>query len=581
METVGPNGPAQVGPFRVLALLGQGGMGRVLLGVAPDGRPAAVKQVHAEFAEDDGFRIRFRREVEASRRVSGGYTAAVIAADPEAETPWLASQFVPGPALNEALRAVGALPEESVRRLAAGLAQALVDVHRAGLIHRDLKPSNVLLAEDGVRVIDFGIARAAESQDTKLTRTGAMIGSPGYMSPEQVEGRELTPASDVFSLGATLVVACTGRPAFTGESLPRILFNVLHAEPDLSGVPDGLRPLLAACLAKDPAARPTPQEVLAAVGRLAPSTRPWPEAVHGLLAAQGAEIARLLGTDASAAVRPVPASAAVRPVPAVGGAFGPAEPPAAPVPAVGEAPTATAFGPAEPSAAPVRRRRRGRRIVLTVGAIVLALAGVAGGLVATGVVNLDSVFPEPVPTPGNVPLSQVKDKYTAVAPTCADARRVTVPPEFSAPWGNPGTWEATDSHGKHPEKGCQWNSRSGDQLDVDWDVYPSLPGGLTGAERAKEHFEALYVGGHTRVSDPGFAEEAFWLPKKYLDEENCVFYVRDVNLNVFIAVKGSSYPKGRCEELTRTMAATAVQVAQFVSVNGTSPEVSPTQPAFR
>lgn len=304
MEDLGPYGPAQVGPFRVLAVLGQGGMGRVLLGVAPDGRAAAVKQVHAEFAGDEGFRVRFRREVEASRRVSGAYTAAVIAADPEAETPWLASQFVLGPALNEALRVVGALPEESACRLAAGLAQALVDVHGAGLIHRDLKPSNVLLAEDGVRVIDFGIARAAEGQDTKLTRTGAMIGSPGYMSPEQVEGRELTPASDMFSLGATLAVACAGRPAFAGESLPRILFAVLHAEPELSGVPLGLRPLVAACLAKDPAARPTPQAVLAALGRIAPAARPWPEAVHGLLAVQRAEVARLMG----AVRRPCPHS---------------------------------------------------------------------------------------------------------------------------------------------------------------------------------------------------------------------------------------------------------------------------------
>ncbi|MFE6054015.1 serine/threonine-protein kinase [Kitasatospora sp. NPDC056446] len=563
METVGANGPAQVGPFRVLAVLGQGGMGRVLLGVSPDGRPVAVKQVHAEFAEDEGFRVRFRREVEASRLVSGGYTAAVIAADPEAETPWLASQFVPGPALHEALRTVGALPEEPVRRLAAGLAQALVDVHRAGLIHRDLKPSNVLLAEDGVRVIDFGIARAAEGQDTKLTRTGAMIGSPGYMSPEQVEGRELTPASDVFSLGATLAVACTGRPAFTGESLPRVLFAVLYAEPDLDGVSAGLRPLLAACLAKDPAARPTPQQVLAAVGRVTPSARPWPEAVHGLLAVQAAEIARLLG--AAAPVPPVPASA---------GSAATSGMPTAPA-------AAEPLGPTEPHPAPVRRRRRGLRIGLVTGAVVLALAGVAGGLVATGVVDPESLFPEAVPTPGNLPLSQVKDTYAAVVPTCADARRMTVPPEFSTPWGNPGTWEYTDSHGKVPEKGCQWNSRSGDQIDVDWDVFPSVPGGLTGAERAKEHYEALYLGGHTRVADPGIAEEAFWLPAKSLDQDSCVYYVRDVNLYVFIAVKGSSYPKGRCEDLTRTMAGAAVKLARDVSEHGASPDMSATTPAFK
>ncbi|MFE5585803.1 serine/threonine-protein kinase [Kitasatospora sp. NPDC056531] len=548
----------QVGPFRVLAVLGQGGMGRVLLGVSPDGRTAAVKQVHAEFAEDDGFRVRFRREVEASRRVSGAYTAAVIAADPEAGTPWLASQFVPGPALNEALAAAGALPEEAVRRLAAGLAQALVDVHGAGLIHRDLKPSNVLLAEDGVRVIDFGIARAAEGQDTKLTRTGAMIGSPGYMSPEQVGGRELTPASDVFSLGATLVVACTGRPAFTGESLPRILFNVLHAEPELSGVPEGLRPLVAACLAKDPAARPAPQQVLAAVGRIAPSTRPWPEAVHGLLAAQRAEVARLLGAAAPAAGESGYSPAAVESLPTV----------------------AADAAPTEPQPAPVPRRRRGRRIALVVGAVVLALAAVAGGLVATGVVNLDSVFPEPVPTPGNVPLSQVQDRYARVVPSCADAAKVTAPPEFSKPWGNPGTFETTDRDGKLPEQGCEWNTRSGDQIQVDWDVFPTVPGGRTGAERAKEHYEALYMGGHTRDSGITFAEEAFWLPSKYLDESNCVLYVRDVNLYVFVAVKGTTYPRGRCETMTRTLGESAVKLARTVSANGPSPQGTATAPVF-
>ncbi len=556
MEGLGPYGPVQVGPFRVLAVLGQGGMGRVLLGVAPDGRPAAVKQVHAEFAGDDGFRVRFRREVEASRRVSGAYTAAVIAADPEAETPWLASQFVLGPALNEALRAVGALPEESARRLAAGLAQALIDVHGAGLIHRDLKPSNVLLAEDGVRVIDFGIARAAEGQDTKLTRTGAMIGSPGFMSPEQVEGRELTPASDVFSLGATLAVACAGRPAFAGESLPRILFAVLHAEPELSGVPVGLRPLVAACLAKDPAARPTPHAVLAGLGRITPAARPWPEAVHGLLAVQRAEVARLMGGGVSHAVESAPTQ------------------------------TASALPPStapQPVPAPVRRRRRrrGTRIALAVGATVLALAGVAGGLVATGVVDLEDVFPEAVPTPGNVPLAQVKDKYAPAVPTCADARRVTAPPEFSSPWGNPGTWEATDTYGKYPEKSCQWNSRSGDEISIVWDVHPSVPGGVSGAERAKAHFEGLYVGGRTRVAEPGYAEEAFWLPAKYLSDSNCVLYVRDVNLYVFLAVKGAAYPKGQCEETTKALAASAVELAKYVTVNGASPDMSATTPAFK
>ncbi|MFI6156389.1 serine/threonine-protein kinase [Kitasatospora sp. NPDC051170] len=524
---LGPDGPEWIGPFRVLAVLGRGGMGRVLLGVSQDGRAAAVKQVHAELAEDEGFRARFRREVEASRRVSGAYTAAVIAADPDAATPWLASEFVAGPSLGEALRTAGALPEGSVRRLAAGLAQALVDVHRAGLIHRDLKPSNVLLAADGVRVIDFGIARAAaEGQDTRLTRTGAMIGSPGYMAPEQVEGRELTPAGDVFALGATLAVAATGRPAFTGESLPRVLFNVLHAQPDVDGVPDGLRPLVLACLAKDPAARPTPQAVLAAVGRIAPSTRPWPEAVHGLLAAQEAELAVLMG-----AVTAMKEPVAPEPV------------------------------------------RRPRRAALIAGASVAALAAVAGTLLATGAVSLDSLRPEPVPTPGTTPLSQVADRYRATAPTCEDARAVDTPGEFAAPAGNPPGPPSPDGHATDF---CEWTSRSGDRIQIVWDVFASTPGGETGAERAKDHYEGLYLGGRTR--DPGidFAEEGFWLPAKQLGEESCVLYLRDVNLGVFVAVKGGTYPRGHCEEMTKGLGESAVQVAATVSRDGHAPAPAPT-----
>lgn len=186
MRPLGAGAPAVAGPYRLLAELGSGGMGRVLLGAGPDGRLVAVKQVHARFADDDGFRARFRREVAASRKVSGAYTAAVMDADAEAPTPWLASVFVAGPSLGAAVEALGTLPEETVRRLAAGLVTALAEIHRAGLIHRDLKPDNVLLAEGGVRVIDFGIARAAErGTDTRLTQTGWMIGSPASMSPEQ------------------------------------------------------------------------------------------------------------------------------------------------------------------------------------------------------------------------------------------------------------------------------------------------------------------------------------------------------------------------------------------------------------
>ncbi|MGA5065570.1 serine/threonine-protein kinase [Streptomyces exfoliatus] len=185
------------------------------------------------------------------------------------------------------------LPVPSVRHLAAGLAQALDDIHRAGLVHRDLKPSNVLLAEDGVRVIDFGIARATEGQ-TALTHTGAVLGSPPFMSPERVHGQPLTPASDVFSLGATLFTACTGLPPFHADSVPGTLYKVAHSEPDLSALPPGLREVIALCLAKRVEDRPTPGELLTLIGPVAPTTRPWPEEVHRITTAQRTEIDALV-----------------------------------------------------------------------------------------------------------------------------------------------------------------------------------------------------------------------------------------------------------------------------------------------
>ncbi|GGY32853.1 serine/threonine-protein kinase [Streptomyces tanashiensis] len=295
MELLGEWDAPVVGPYRLVAELGRGGMGRVLLGVTPDGRLAAVKVVRSQFVEDDGFRTRFRREVEASRRVSGAYTAAVVDADADAPLPWLASVFVPGPPLSEVVQSVGVLPATSAVRLAAGLAAALVEIHRAGLIHRDLKPSNVLLAQDGPRVIDFGIARATDGQGgTEITHTGWLVGSPAFMSPEQAEGRELTPASDVFSLGTVLVHACTGQSPFAGPAAPQTLYNVVHTEPDLASLPDGLRGLVARCLAKNPSQRPTPAGILKSLGPIAPSARPWPTAVHALIDTQHAEILRLL-----------------------------------------------------------------------------------------------------------------------------------------------------------------------------------------------------------------------------------------------------------------------------------------------
>ncbi|MEU4820718.1 serine/threonine-protein kinase [Actinomadura sp. NPDC023710] len=320
MRPLEASDPRQIGHYRMLAQLGRGGMGRVLLGSAPDGRLAAVKLVDEQFVHDDGFRGRFRREVRASRRVAGAYTAAVIDADPEAAEPWLASVYVPGPSLHEVVAATGPPAAGSALRLAAGLAAALTEVHRTGLVHRDLKPSNVLLTEDGLRVIDFGIARAVEGEEgTQLTRTGALVGTPGFMSPEQALGRDLTTASDVFSLGSTLVYACTGHGPFHARSTPQTLQNVIHADPVLGDLPDRIREIVSACLAKDPAARPAPAELLRWIGDVPPSARPWPDVVHDAIARQGTEVAWLLQAPQAPAPHvppaPAPTPTAVAPAP--------------------------------------------------------------------------------------------------------------------------------------------------------------------------------------------------------------------------------------------------------------------------
>ncbi|MFC9757778.1 MFS transporter [Streptomyces sp. NPDC056921] len=268
MEQLTAEDPQHIGPYRLIARLGAGGMGLVYLGRSEAGRTVAVKVVQAEHAQHPEFRKRFTREVAAARRVGGTWTAAVLDADTEARVPWVATQYIPGPDLTTVVaKDFGPLPEHSVRTLANRLATALESVHGAGLIHRDLKPSNVLVTVDGPRVIDFGIARAMDSLagDSLHTRTGMLIGSPGFMSPEQVRGLELTAASDVFCLGAVLVYAATGRLLFgaTETGLNAHLFRIAEEEADLTGVPDSLVDLVRACLHKDPAQRPTPADVVA------------------------------------------------------------------------------------------------------------------------------------------------------------------------------------------------------------------------------------------------------------------------------------------------------------------------------
>ncbi|TPQ22085.1 serine/threonine-protein kinase [Streptomyces sporangiiformans] len=258
--------PTVVGPYRLLGRLGSGGMGRVYLGRSAGGRTVAVKIVHPHFALDEEFRARFRREVEAARRVGGAYTAPVLDADPDASVPWVATAYAAGPSLTAAVADAGPLPEHSVRVLGAGLAEALTAVHGLGLVHRDVKPSNVLLTLDGPLLIDFGIARASDGT-ASLTSTGVSIGSPGYMSPEQILGKGVTGAADVFSLGAVLAYAATGEPPFRGDSSAALLYKVVHEEPELDSLAGELRDVVADCLSKDPDGRPSPTALAA---RLAP-----------------------------------------------------------------------------------------------------------------------------------------------------------------------------------------------------------------------------------------------------------------------------------------------------------------------
>src|SRR6059058_2091813 len=256
-----PGDPETIGPYRLRGRLGAGGMGRVYLGLSPGGRAVAVKVIRADLAQDAEFLARFRREVAVARTVSGLFTAPVIDADVDGPVPWLATAYVPGPSLADAVSEHGPLPAASVLALARGLAEALSAIHAAGVVHRDLKPANVLLAGDGPRVIDFGISRAGEA--TALTHAGLVVGSPGFMSPEQAEGREVGPASDVFSLGAVLAFASTGQGPFGSGSTPALVYRVVHNRPDLDLVPAGIRAVVERCLAKDPGARPTAAALLA------------------------------------------------------------------------------------------------------------------------------------------------------------------------------------------------------------------------------------------------------------------------------------------------------------------------------
>ncbi|GGW79901.1 serine/threonine-protein kinase [Streptomyces griseoloalbus] len=367
--------PEYAGHYRLESQLGSGGMGVVHLARSTSGLKLAVKVVHAEFARDPEFRGRFRQEVAAARKVSGAFTAPVVDADPEAGRPWMATLFIPGPTLADQVKRNGPMPPAQLRRLMAGLAEALRDIHRVGVVHRDLKPSNVLLADDGPKVIDFGISRPKDSE--LRTETGKLIGTPPFMAPEQFRRpREVGPAADIFALGSVLVHAATGRGPFDSDSPYVVAYQVVHDEPDLTGIPEELAELVRRCLAKEPEDRPTPDELMSGLRSVAAS----------------------YDTQAF-----IPRQRTAEVVDAVASFGREPEQPSSPSP-----PSSPASG---------RRSRPGRRAVLVGGAVLVAvLSGVVAALQHTGPVTdapgrpsprtapaFDGWAAEPVSTSGGVP----------------------------------------------------------------------------------------------------------------------------------------------------------------------------------
>jgi serine/threonine protein kinase len=345
-------------------------MGRVYLGRSPGGRHVAVKAIRAELAESPDFRTRFAREVSAARRVSGIFTAPVVDADLDGPVPWLATSFVAGPSLATAVVTGGPMSAGAVLALAAGLAEGLSAIHAAGVVHRDLKPSNVIVADDGPRVLDFGISLSAEA--SALTQTGMVVGSPGFMSPEQADGQDVGPPSDVFSLGAVLAFAATGQGPFGTGSTAALVYRVVHSEPDTGTLPDEVRPLIERCLAKDPRLRPTAGQVLAEVSTSRPAASPLP----------------------AAAVVPRPGPGPVYPV--AGGAEGGTPPghmateragvPRSPPAGTPLSPTSTSASQPPASGGPASgpEPRRWSRRWLIAGAAIVVLAGSAAGAFLAG-----------------------------------------------------------------------------------------------------------------------------------------------------------------------------------------------------
>jgi len=300
IEPLGKGDPRRIGPFRTIGRLGGGAMGEVYLASSPAGRPVAVKLILPQLSRDPLFRRRFARELTAARTVRGGHTPAVVDADVNAERPWMATAYIAGPSLSDVVETHGALPEPVVLGLAAGVAEALADFHAAGIVHRDLKPSNVLLADDGPKVIDFGISRAMDG--TTLTVTGVQVGTAGYMAPEQAEGQKITPAADVFALGCLLAYAATGIAPFGDGPSASVLYRIVHDAPDKDALAlqdKQLRALIEACLDKDPQRRPTPAQIVERCSGAGRTGEGWlPATLAAQVARRSAHAATLIGRAA-------------------------------------------------------------------------------------------------------------------------------------------------------------------------------------------------------------------------------------------------------------------------------------------
>ncbi|MFE3514684.1 serine/threonine-protein kinase [Streptomyces sp. NPDC059166] len=457
MQPLEAGEPHTIGAYRLLGRLGAGGMGRVYLGRSAGGRTVAVKVVHPHYALDEQFRARFRREVEAARQVGARWTAPVLDADPDAAVPWVATGYVAGPALSDAVTRHGPLPEYAVRALGAGLGEALDAVHAHGLIHRDVKPSNVLLALDGPRLIDFGIARALGAT-VSLTSTGVSVGSPGYMAPEQIRGQDISGAADVFSLGAVLAYAATGTAPFPGDSSAVLLYKVVHEEPELGDLEGELRDLVAGCLAKDSAARPAPAEIarrLAPGGASALVAPGWlPGPLVREVSSAAVALLDLEPQDGPVRSGPVPfsnASLGAAPL----GSFGPPVPPA-PADPPGGRPQGPRIAVSTDSG-PRTGQRRGRRVSCTVA---LAVAG-ALAAVTIGVATMSDLFTggggddgrrsdaarEPSATRSTGPAGEAPGGTPAPSEPASSAPVSELPTAFAGTWKGSATERSGAPHG--------------------------------------------------------------------------------------------------------------------------------------